>query len=174
MNIFHLSSCPVESAQWQHDKHVVKMTLEAAQLLSQAVRLVPEWQPYFDRKRVYRVTHQHHPSARWCRRSVPNLFWLAKHGIALSDEYSHRFWRRHKSLDVIGYVADRIGALPALDDCDDLTKFSQAMPLGYQHPDDPVLGYRAYYLAEKVLPDSNWTNRRRDLPEWLFYAALGL
>lgn len=170
MNIFHLSDCPVESAQWQHDKHVVKMTLETAQLLSQAVRLTPEWQPYFNRKELYRVTHQHHPSSRWCRRSVPNLFWLCKHGIALADEYSHRFWRRHASARVIHYVADKIGALPVLE-FDDLTTFAQAMPLEFQQP-DPVRAYRSYYLATKVHPDSNWTNRRSTLPDWLFYKAL--
>ena len=171
MNIFHLSECPVESAVWQHDKHVVKMVLETAQLLSQAVRLVPEWQPHFNRRDVYKVTHQHHPSSRWTRRSVPNLFWLAKHGIALSDEYSHRFWRRHKSAAIIHLVADKIGALPAVD-TDDLTPFAQAMPVEFKRPDDPVAAYRAYYLAEKVHVDSNWTNRRKDLPEWLFHAAL--
>lgn len=170
MNIFHLSNCPTESAIWQHDKHVVKMVLETAQLLSQAVRLTPEWQPFFERKQVYRVTHQHHPSARWTRRSVPNLFWLAKHGIALSDEYSHRFWRRHKSATIIHYVADKIGALPSLE-CDDLTPFAQAMPLEYKR-DDPVTAYREYYLAEKVHVDSKWTHRRADLPDWLFFAAL--
>lgn len=170
MNIFHLSDCPTESAVWQHDKHVVKMVLETAQLVSQAVRLTPEWQPYFNRREVYRVTHQHHPSARWARRSVPNLYWLCRHGIALSDEYSHRFWRRHKSAQIIHLVADKIGALPALE-CDDLTTFAQAMPLEYKR-DDPVDGYRAYYLAEKVKRDSKWTNRRKDLPEWLFHKAL--
>lgn len=170
MNIFHLSDCPTEAAIWQHDKHVVKMTLETAQLLSQAVRLTPEWQEYFKRRDVYRVTHQHHPSSRWTRRSVPNLYWLCRHGIALADEYSHRFWRRHKSATIIHRVADKIGALPALA-CDDLTTFAQAMPLEYKR-DNPVDGYRAYYLAEKVKRDSNWTNRRKDLPEWLFQKAL--
>lgn len=173
MNIFHLSECPVESAQWQHDKHVVKMTLETAQLLSQAVRLTPEWKPYFNRKDVYKVTHPHHPSSRWCRRSVPNLFWLVKHGIALCDEYSHRFWRKHASSKVIYEVADKIGKLPALEGCDELTTFSQAMPVEFQQ-DNPVLAYRRYYLETKILPESNWTNRRRDLPDWLFRAALGL
>lgn len=170
MNIFHLSNCPTESAVWQHDKHVVKMTLETAQLLSQAVLLTPEWRSYFNRKDLYRVTHQHHPSSRWVRRSVPNLFWLCQHGIALADEYSHRFWRRHKSAQIIHCVTDKIGALPALD-CDELTTFAQAMPFEFRR-ENPVNGYRAYYLAAKVHVDSKWTNRRKDLPEWLFQAAL--
>ena len=170
MNIFHLSNCPVESAQCLHDRHVVKMTLETAQLLSQAVRLAPEWRPYVKRDNLYGITHQHHPSARWCRLTVPNLYWLAKHGMALADEYSHRFWRTHKSSEIIKYVLDIIPKLPERDS-DDLTRFAQAMPLEYRN-DDPVLGYRNYYVATKIHPDSAWTARRADLPDWLFKPAL--
>lgn len=171
MNIFHLSDCPTESAIWQHDKHVVKMVLETAQLLSQAIILTPEWSNSVRRRDLYRVTHRHHPSARWARKSVPNLYWLAKHGMALSDEYSHRFWRAHKSRAVIKRVLDVIPSLKPLD-CDDLTRFEQAMPDKYKDPDNPVTGYRNYYLSEKVLPNSNWTNRRAQLPDWLFYRSL--
>lgn len=171
MNIFHLSNCPVESAQCLHDRHVVKMTLETAQLLSQAVRLAPEWRPYVKRDNLYGITHQHHPSARWCRLTVPNLYWLAKHGMALADEYSHRFWRTHKSRAIIKYVLDIIPKLPERES-DDLTRFAQAMPLEYRNDDDPVLGYRNYYVATKIHPDSAWTARRADLPDWLFKPAL--
>ena len=38
MNIFHLDRDPVQSAQWMIDKHVVKMIVESAQLLSTAHR----------------------------------------------------------------------------------------------------------------------------------------
>ena len=37
MNIFALSNSPVEAALFQHDKHVVKMTLESAQMLCSAL-----------------------------------------------------------------------------------------------------------------------------------------
>ena len=33
MNIFYLSHCPEKAAQYQYNKHVVKMILETAQLL---------------------------------------------------------------------------------------------------------------------------------------------
>lgn len=38
MNIFYLSDCPEQSAKDHCDKHVVKMILETAQLLSTAYR----------------------------------------------------------------------------------------------------------------------------------------
>ena len=40
-NIFYLSECPVESAQSQCDKHVVKMILESAQMLCTAHHACP-------------------------------------------------------------------------------------------------------------------------------------
>ena len=170
MNIFVLSDSPVLSAQYQHDKHVVKMTLETAQLVSQAVRNRVDWQELCpDAIHLYRSTHVHHPSSRWCRASTGNLRWLCQHGLALADEYSHRFWRTHKSRRIIEIVSDLCDSLPS----EPMTKFAMAMPDKYKN-DDPVLAYRMYYLSEKIHPDSNWTNRRRDLPNWLLKTALGV
>jgi hypothetical protein len=54
MNIFYISKDPKQAAQWMVDKHVVKMILESAQLLSTAHRVLdgteeiitPEFDPY--------------------------------------------------------------------------------------------------------------------------------
>jgi len=170
MNIFALSDSPVLSAQYQHDKHVVKMTLETAQLVSQAVRKRPDWiELCSERDSLYRITHVHHPSSRWCRATAGNLRWLCQHGLALADEYSHRFWRTHKSRQIISIVQDLCDQLPD----EEQTPFAMAMPYQYK-TDDPVLSYRLYYLHEKIHLDSNWTNRRRDLPDWLLRPALGI
>ena len=40
MNIFAVSNDPKQSAEWMVDKHVVKMILETAQLLSTAHRIL--------------------------------------------------------------------------------------------------------------------------------------
>ena len=40
MNIFFLSENPIQAAEWMVDRHVVKMILESAQLLSTAHRLL--------------------------------------------------------------------------------------------------------------------------------------
>lgn len=40
MNIFVLDQCPIKSAQMMCDKHVVKMILESAQMLSTCHRVV--------------------------------------------------------------------------------------------------------------------------------------
>ena len=88
MNIFFLSENPVQAAEWMVDKHVVKMILESAQLLSTAHRIidgretqgksatgrnVKRWILNDAREPVlYSATHINHPSAVWCRQSVEN------------------------------------------------------------------------------------------------------
>ena len=80
MNIFYISEDPVQAAQWMVDKHVVKMILESAQLLSTAHRLLDgreiEGKTKTGRKArrwilddsrepiVYQATHINHPSDR--------------------------------------------------------------------------------------------------------------
>ena len=90
MNVFFLAKCPTKAAQMQCDKHVVKMILETAQLLSTAQHLCGEGGPY-------KVTHQNHPSAVWARASVANYRWLYAHLEALSDEYTERYAKTHKT-----------------------------------------------------------------------------
>ena len=103
LNIFYISDDPTQAAQWMVDKHVVKMILESAQLLSTAHRLldgrVTAGKSKLGRnvKRyilddgrepvLYSATHVNHPSAVWARTSVENYLWLADHFSSLMDEY---------------------------------------------------------------------------------------
>ena len=57
MNLFYVEREPVAAAQALCDKHVVKMILETAQMLSTAHRLSETPQAPF----VYKVTHRNHP-----------------------------------------------------------------------------------------------------------------
>ena len=65
MNIFYLDKDPVKAAKLQYNKHVVKMILESAQMLSTAhhchgLDYETEWVPY-------KKAHVNHPSTRWVR-----------------------------------------------------------------------------------------------------------
>jgi len=88
MNIFYLSSDPIEAATMQCDKHVVKMILETAQLLSTAHHILAGDGPY-------KVTHKNHPSAVWVRESRQNYDWTYKHFKALCAEYTDRYGKTH-------------------------------------------------------------------------------
>lgn len=147
MNIFVLDADPVEAARAQHDKHVVKMVLESAQLLCGPQPGAP-----------YKPTHMAHPCARWARASRANYLWLAEHALALAAEYTRRFERVHASERVIWWCAARADEIHE----GPLQPHAQAMPEAYRGP-CAVAAYRRYYVAEK-LRGARWTRRGR--PAW--------
>lgn len=143
MNIFVLDLDPIKAAQYQCDRHVVKMTLETAQILSTVL------------DGPYRPTHHNHPCVKWAGVSKENADWLITHGLALGEEYTFRYGKVHKSVEVIKSLSpDKLVSLG-------LTPFAQAMPDQYRNP-DVVKAYRDYYRGEKTW--AMWTKRRK--PEW--------
>ena len=59
MNIFVTEPCPVKSAQGLCDKHIPKMTLESAQMLSTAWRIHGE--QYAEDQGLYKQAYLNHP-----------------------------------------------------------------------------------------------------------------
>ena len=155
MNIFALQTAPYYAAIDHHDKHVVKMILETAQMLCTNCH-------YLDIKMPYKPVMLNHPCTVWARETDSNFRWLIDLGIALCREYEHRYNKVHKSFAVIKQVMASPAAfkLPK----GDLTKFAEAMPDQYKHPSDPVESYRQYYIQEKV-QQSKWT--KREVPSWI-------
>lgn len=163
MNIFVLSLDPIEAAQMQCDKHVVKMILESAQLLSSAHHVIGS--PHVEH--VYRLTHKNHPCAKWARESVSNYQWLYDHMIALGEEYTYRYGKIHKTIRERSKYLLRVPPRLFFKSADP-TQFPLCMPDEYKIYDDvgdpDVVGsYRAYYMGEKR---SFATWKRREPPEW--------
>lgn len=159
MNIFFLSEDPILAAQFQCDKHVVKMVLETAQLLCTTHRIVEMESPL--PPFLYKKTHANHPCAIWARSSVANYKWLAAHGIALTNEYTFRYNKIHKSEPILGWLAVNI---PSLSD-KEFNQPPQAMPEEYRHFDS-VSAYRAYYIEDKMKKiECRWTKREK--PWWI-------
>lgn len=150
MNIFYLDRDPARAAEMMHDKHVVKMILETAQILSTVCHRHGVW-----KDGMYRPTHPHHPSVLWAGDSAAHFNWLVDHGQHLCNEYHHRYGRLHKS----GAVIDLCGAeAPTQFPAHTWTDPTQAMPEEFKVPGDSVAAYRAYYLGRKV-EQSKWTRR---------------
>jgi hypothetical protein len=133
------------------DKHVVKMILEYAQLLSTAHRVLDgdEWA---DRVGLYKATHKNHPSAIWARESAGNYFWLNKLFQELCKEYTKRYDKIHGSQIRLG---DYLYVLPSSLNTGfqgietGLTEPPQCMPDYCKAEGDAVMGYRNYYIREK-------------------------
>lgn len=151
MNIFFVNRDPIVSAQQLVDKHVVKMPLETAQLLCSA---------FPQGVAPYRRTHYNHPSAIWTRQSKQNYIWLIKHGLALCEEYTHRYGKTHKSQAVILWCKDNLSSLEF--NSEDFNDPPACMPDECK-TGDSVASYQNYYRTHKSYI-YNWTNRIK--PDW--------
>lgn len=150
MNIFYLDHSSRTAAEMMHDKHVVKMTLETAQILSSVCHRHGTWV-----EEMYRPTHKNHPSVLWAGDSSEHFWWLYAHGMWLCREFEYRYNHHHKSSEVIElmpYFA------PKQFPCTTFTEPPQAMPDEFKIPGNSVAAYRAYYLGRKV-EQSKWTRR---------------
>lgn len=151
MNIFVVNLSPIEAARSLCNAHVVKMTLESAQILSTVLHSHGLQCPY-------KPTHRHHPCVKWAAESRGNYSWLFQHFSALLEEYSYR-WGKHHACGRFLSVLEA----PLLGEETSMTPFVQCMPQEYKDP-DPIKAYRAYYLGEKM-GFSKWT--RREPPTWV-------
>lgn len=185
MNIFYLHRIPKIAAMLHADYHVGKMLMEACQLLATA-HLLPDVEGYFqmlppERLELdllpYTHTHINHPCAIWVRTSIHNYHWLLQLGLALAEEFRHRFGKPHESERVIKWFQDNehLSFVPRIAP----TKPVLAMPEECQL-DDEVESYKLYYNEDKQgwwhkskLKDgrikakwfpATWT--KRDMPTW--------
>lgn len=153
MNIFVLDNDIKKCVKYHTDKHIVKMTLEYAQILSTNYQLIT------GKNFTYKITHINHPCTIWARKSYSNFIWLYNLLIEMNKEYKYRYNKEenHKSYDVIMKME-----IPKFED-HGLTDFVQAMPEYCKHS-DTVIAYRNYYRYEKEHL-FNWTKRNK--PRWL-------
>lgn len=168
MNIFVLSHSPILAAEYQCDSHVVKMTLESAQLLSTAHRVL-DGELYIDdstgrkikrwshpENRLYKATHVNHPCAIWVRESKDNYCWLLSHFIFLLQEYTYRFGKVHKCSElqlILNNAPQNIHQRGLTDH----PKCTNGLDLG-----DTISTYRAYYLSKNI--KMVWSKRKA--PKW--------
>ena len=153
MNIFVLDFNPRKAAQMHCDKHVIKMIVETAQILSTV-----HWNS--GSKAPYKPTHRYHPCVVWAQYSIDNYRWLVRLGLELCAEYTYRYNKIHKTQEVLFELSEREPLLPF---CGAVSSFALAMPEQY-HFDCPVQSYRKYYRDEKA-HFAKYTNR--DKPFWL-------
>jgi hypothetical protein len=139
VNVFAVDRDPVRAARALCDRHVVKMTLETAQILCTAARAI------FGQRAPYRPTHASHPCVAWAAARRANWDWLVSHGLALAAEYERRYGRVHTSRAVIARMARRGPPRSS----DRRQPFVQAMPEQYRGR-DAVAAYRRYYAGEKA------------------------
>jgi len=180
MNIFYLNRDTKICAREHCDKHVVKMIVEYAQLLSTAHRIL-DGNQYFDKSKTGRKIHrwkldQHredklyhavswnHPSAIWVRDSLEHYQWLWNMASELCQEYHHRYGEQNDKKHKSSYVIQKLSFAP-----DNISRTGifreppQAMPEDVKVPGDSIAAYHNYYRVYKKR-FATWKNR--EIPSW--------
>ena len=179
MNIFVLNEDPYIAAQMHCDKHVPKMIVESAQMLSTAHRLLDGKEymaPSKSGKRmvkhyqlpqhddlIYKAVHAGHPCTKWTMESAENYEWHFKLFQYLSEEFEYRFGKVHRSWDLLKWLL--INA-PMNMERKGMTPFAKAMKA---YPDlmkiaDPVKAYQEFYKVDKI-KFAKW-EKGRPAPKW--------
>ena len=177
MNIFYLHKEPEVSAQLHCDKHVVKMIIEYAQMLSTAHRMVDGEQYYGLSKNgrriarwrhpnsnlenvLYKASHINHPSAVWVRENAIQYQYMYDLFVALCDEYTYRYGKVHmtdsKLRDVLNNIPDNMPL-------GDWREPPQAMPDDVKS-ESSLDAYHKYYREYKK-SFAKWTNR--EVPQFM-------
>jgi len=162
MNIFYLSSNWKRAAGMHCDKHVCKMLIEYAQLMSTAHRVIDGTQYYSKTKNghkiqrwlhpnpklereLYKASHINHPSNIWIRENEEHYTWLFLMFSELSKEYTKRYGKVHASWSKLHWS---LGFPPKNIVQKKWEDPPQCMP-DHCKTDDVVEAYRQYYIKEK-------------------------
>ena len=183
MNIFYLHEDPEISAQMHCDKHVVKMIIEYAQMLSTAHRMLDgklTKKPSKSGKTMikhydlfegaddleaeyayYKAVHYNHPCNIWVRESNENYHYLYKMFYHLCEEYRHRYGKFHMTDNKL---RSALWVFPKNIPHKPFSAPPQAMPDYCKRPDVKD-AYRTYYIKEKKR-FAKWTKRK--VPYWFW------
>ena len=182
MNIFILHENPTIAAQLQCDKHAAgKMAVESAQMLSTAHRMLDGTvmkAPSKSGKRMvnkyvhpdpemdellYNAVHFNHPCTVWNMQTTANYRWHFEHFIALCNEYTYRYGKKHLTDTKLRHV---LAKYPKNLPKKKLTPFALAMQHQPQCIDrnDPVKSYRDSYNTKQDNFKMVWS--KRPTPEW--------
>ena len=175
MNIFYLHENPIQNAKWHIDKHIVKMPIEYAQLLSTAHRLldgemylgktangrnIKRWRLDDEREDIlYKASDINHPSAIWVRESIENYYQMFKLYMATLAEFTNRYGKIHGASKPSVFLMRPPLNIP----CVKKTEIPQCMPDYCKVKGNPIKAYRNYYINEK---ESFATWKNKEIPQW--------
>lgn len=182
MNVFFLDRDPQLCAEYHCDKHVVKMIIEYAQLMSTAHRLldgteyidnssgrkIKRWLLNDQRENiVYKASHVNHPSAIWTRSNRATYSWLYSLWVSCLNEYTYRYDKQHACEKLRFALANT----PTNMKDSNWYEPPQAMPDECKVKGDSLSAYRQYYIMKKNT-FARWTNR--EIPRWYSNGILDL
>lgn len=160
MNLFVLDLMPVTAAQYNCDRHVIKIILEVVEMMGYAYDK-GDFKPL---PLLYKKgRHVNHPMSLWVRGSKCNFDWTLQHAYGLCDEYSYRYDKVHAYRKYIDWIAFNlpINNLPDFGRTDWPRCFGPWKEV-IGNSGDIVKDYRKYYMIGKRF--ATW--KKRPIPEW--------
>lgn len=146
MNIFYLSHDPKKAASYHYNRHIVKMPLEAAQMLCTAHHALGEEHNYDTSYVPYRKAHLNHPCTIWVRSDVLHYYWTYDYMMELGKLYKERYNKTHltieKCRDILSTPPNEIKNSGVWIDP------PQCMPDEYKS-DNAIHAYWNYYINAK-------------------------
>jgi len=177
LNLFYLHKNPFISAELHCDKHVVKMIIEYAQMLSTAHRIL-DGKPYVSQtmgglknpkpRRIqrwkhpnsnmenvlYKASHINHPSTQWVRENAIHYQYAYDMFVALCDEYTYRYGKVHLTDTKLRVILDEI---PRNCPIGEWKEPPQCMPDDVKS-ESTITAYHKYYAIYKK-DFAKWTER---------------
>lgn len=157
MNIFYLDDDMEKSVQYHVDRHVVKMPVEATQMMCTVAR---------ERCGVdvgYRSIYINYPCTRWVGENQETFLWTARFAMALLNEYTYRYGKHHATELVLAELAEHKDQILS-----NLPKGQFIEPpkvVSAEFKNLPTVeAYRQYYIHVKSRL-FKWTDR--PVPDWI-------
>jgi len=143
MNIFFLHKDPQWAANALCDKHVPKMLLESAQMLSTALHS----HTMGISTGIYKEAYPNHPMTIWVGFNRDCFRWALENAVYINHQYEQRFNKGHKSFRVIETIYNN----NYIDDISNgfFKEPPQCMPDEYKDK-DYITAYRKYYQGAKA------------------------
>ena len=176
LNLFYLHEDPIKSAELHCDKHVVKMIIEYAQMLSTAHRMldgeqitamqngrrIQRWNLNGDKDlhtlemqtTLYKASHINHPSTKWVRENAIQYQYAYDMFVALCDEYTYRYGKVHLTDKKLRKLLDN---LPNNITLGVYSEPPQCMPDDVK-TESTITAYHKYYAVYKK-DFAKWTSR---------------
>jgi hypothetical protein len=162
VNFFYLDKDPKKCAKYYCNKHILKIPIEIAQILS---KIHYELKSKIDYSKIYKnstvVKNTIGPYC-WINESLDNYMWANKLGLELINEYKFRYNKtEHKTECILQYLYDNPPNLPKIGE----TKFKGTNKYDmFQYiSNDPIICARYNYAEMKCINDK-WN--KDGPPDW--------
>lgn len=159
MNLFILDLMPQTAAQYYCDRHVVKIILEAVEMMGYAYdpgKFILPWVKHSS-------PHYSHSMSKWVRGSIQNFDWAFQHTVALCQEFAYRYDHEHSYLAHVNWIGSNL----PVENLSTYGRLDWPRCFGEWRETigdsgDIVYDYRRYYMVAKRF--ATW--KKRPIPEW--------